>query len=434
MSLLLSSDTPKKRMVVLGLDGLPLALAKQLGHALPNIRRLAENATTVRAEIPELSPVNWTSFFTGKGPESHGTFGFSRIDTQTYELSITNSDHIECPTIFDRLGDAGLISRVINLPNTYPAKPMRGMLISGFVSHELGKAAYPPFLAGKLAESNYTLEADTNRGRDDLEYLLSELRKTLASRLQALDMLWPDLDWDLFVHVFTETDRLFHFFMDAVIHLDHPQHIECMRFLADWDTAIGVFLDRYDALPDPKRLMVLADHGFTEIKTEVCINTWLKHHEYFSLSDIPANEWDATVIHANTAAFALDPGRIYIHTRDRFARGSIATEDAPLLINAIRAELMDLTVNDERVMEQVFEGSLLYHGTTSDQVPDLVCQPRPGFDLKAKFDRNDIYGLHGRTGTHTVDGAIYFDSDGFKPQTMRDTGKTILEYFNISDS
>ena len=77
-------------MVVLGLDGLPLALAKQLGQALPNIGRLAENATTVRAEIPELSPVNWTSFFTGKGPEDHGTFGFSRMDTQTYELSITN--------------------------------------------------------------------------------------------------------------------------------------------------------------------------------------------------------------------------------------------------------------------------------------------------------------------------------------------------------
>ncbi len=421
-------------MVVLGLDGLPLALAKQLGQALPNIGRLAENATTVRAEIPELSPVNWTSFFTGKGPEDHGTFGFSRMDTQTYELSITNSDHIDCPTIFDQLGDAGLVSRVINLPNTYPAKPLRGMLISGFVSHELGKAAHPPFLAGKLAETGYKLEADTHRGVADLDYLLSELRQTLASRLSALDMLWPDLAWDLFIHVFTETDRLFHFFMDAVVHLEHPQHMDCMRFLADWDAAIGVFLEKYDALPGPKRLMVLADHGFTEIKTEVCINTWLKEHEYLSLSQTPASEWDATAIDATSTAFALDPGRIYIHTQDRFARGTVVPEDAPLLINTLRTQLMDLTVDGERVMEQVYEGSLLYHGTTSDQVPDLVCQPRPGFDLKAKFDRNDIYGLHGRTGTHTVAGAIYYDSDGFKPRTMRDTGKTILKYFNISDS
>ncbi len=430
MSLLLSSNAPRKRMVVLGLDGLPLSLARELGNSLPNIHRLAQNATTVRAEIPELSPVNWTSFFTGEGPEKHGIFGFSRIDTQTYETSVSDSTHIKCPTIFDRLGKAGIVSRVVNLPNTYPAKPLRGMLISGFVAHELKKAAHPPFLAEQLAQTGYKLEADTSRKDQDLDYLLTELRQTLASRLKGLDMLWTDLSWDLFVHVFTETDRLFHFFMDAVLHPTHPHHLECMRFLAEWDTAIGVFLDRYDALPEPKRLMVLADHGFTEIKTEVCINTWLKQQGLLTLSAPPANGWDSSIIDRASMAFALDPGRIYLHTPDRFTRGQVASTEKHSLIENIRTGLLHLTWDGERVMEHIYTADELYPGACSDQLPDLICQARPGFDLKAKFDRKECFGLHGRTGTHTVDGAIFFDTHGFHPERMRDIGTAILNYFN----
>jgi len=434
MSILLSANQPRPRLVVLGLDGLPLSLAQQLGKSLPNISRLTKNATTVRAELPELSPVNWTSFYTGKGPEEHGTFGFSRIDPTTYQLSITDSSNVGTPSIFDRLGDNGLVSRIINLPNTYPARPIRGMLIAGFVAHELGKAVHPPFLAGKLAEAGYKLEADTNKGSSDLEYLLGELRQTLKSRLAALDMLWPDLAWDLFVHVFTETDRLFHFFMDAVLHRHHPQHMACMQFLMEWDHAIGAFLEKFDALPEPKRLIVMADHGFTEIKTEVCINTWLKQQGLLKLKGSPADEWDASQISSDTKAFALDPGRIYIHASDRFARGPVSRSEFPDLTSSIRNGLMDLTLNGERVIEHVFTGKELYPGAQFDQVPDLVCQSRPGYDLKAKFDRDDIFGLHGRTGTHTVDGAIFYDTENSHPERMRDIGTTILDHFNISES
>ena len=430
MSLLLSSE-PRRRLVVLGLDGLPLDLARTLGTSLPNLGRIVAEAVTVRAELPELSPVNWTAFFTGAGPEEHGIFGFSRIDPETYALRIVDQRDVTCPTLFDRLGENGLVSRVVNLPNTYPARPLRGMLVSGFVSHDLEHAVYPPFLGPRLAEIGYRLEADTNRGRSDLNYLLKELRQTLKSRLSALDMLWPDLGWDLFVQVFTETDRLFHFFMDAVIHRDHPDHLTCMSFLADWDHALGRFLDRYDGLPGPKRLLVLADHGFTEIRTEVCLNTWLRQEGLLTLSGPPRDEWDATVISTESKAFALDPGRIYIHAKDRFGRGSVEKSDKSSLLERIANKLSTLEYNGEPVLQAVHPGRTLYPGATSVQVPDLICQPRPGFDLKAKFDRSGIFGLHGRTGTHTVEGAIFLDTEGTRPEQMRDIGRTILQHFDI---
>ncbi|MEF2229874.1 MAG: alkaline phosphatase family protein [Pseudodesulfovibrio sp.] len=437
MSLLLSATAPRRRMAVLGLDGLPLFLARELGQTLPNIGRLARNAVAVRAELPELSPVNWTSFYTGEGPEVHGIYGFSCMDPANYRLDVVCRDHVRCPTIFDQLGEAGLVSRVVNLPNTYPARPMRGMLIAGFVAPELRRAAYPPFLTDRLAGLGYQLEADTTRQNRDLGYLLGELRRTLSSRLTALSLLWDDMAWDLFVHVFTETDRLFHFAMDAVLDPDHPHHASCRRFLSDWDAAIGVFLNKYDALPGEKRLMVLADHGFTRLTTEVCLNTWLRQQGFLSLNGTPASEWDASVIASESRAFALDPGRIYLHRQDKFSRGIVTPDQAEELASTLRSRLLDLTWNGQRVMEQIHRGDELYPGRnpadTADQCPDLVCTARPGFDLKAKFDRTGIFGLHGRTGAHTADGAFFFDSGGLRPERMRETGRAILDHFNLAD-
>ena len=432
MSLLLPS-APRPRLVVLGLDGLPLDLARTLGASLPNLGRLARGASTVRAELPELSPVNWTSFYTGEGPEAHGVFGFSHLDPQTYGLRVTQATDVACPTVFDRLGERGLVSRVVNLPNTYPARPLRGMLVAGFVAPELKGAAYPPFLADKLHETGYKLEADTSRGRADLDFLLSELRATLESRLTALDMLWPDLAWDLFVHVFTETDRLFHFHMDAVLHADHPNHMACMRFLADWDHALGQFLKKYDALPGPKRLLVLADHGFTELKTEVSLNTWLMRTGLLSLSGVPQDEWDASKITPESKAFALDPGRIFLHERGRFARGQVEPVEREGLLERIANGLMALEFEGEPVLKAVHRSADIYPGAASSQCPDLVVESRPGFDLKAKFDRQNIFGLHGRTGTHTVDGAIFADTHGARPERMRDVGRIILQHFDITE-
>ncbi|WP_319584652.1 alkaline phosphatase family protein [uncultured Pseudodesulfovibrio sp.] len=432
MSLLLPSE-PRPRLVVLGLDGLPFDLARSLSASLPNLGRLTRDATSVRAELPELSPVNWTSFYTGEGPETHGIFGFSHLDPRTYGLRVAQATDVSCPTLFDRLGERGLVSRIVNLPNTYPARPLRGMLVAGFVAPELRGAVYPPFMGEKLHEAGYKLEADTSRGRSDLEYLLDELRATLNSRLTALDMFWPDLAWDLFVHVFTETDRLFHFHMDAVLHDDHPNHLACMRFLADWDHALGRFLEHYDALPGPKRLLVLADHGFTELKTEVSLNTWLMRAGLLSLSGPPHDEWDVSTITSDSKAFALDPGRIYLHERGRFERGRVEPVEREGLLRRIEDGLMALEYEGEPVLKAVHRATEVYPGASSDQCPDLVVEARPGFDLKAKFDRENIFGLHGRTGTHTVGGAIFADTDGARPERMRDVGRIILQHFDITE-
>ncbi|GKT31299.1 Type I phosphodiesterase/nucleotide pyrophosphatase/phosphate transferase like protein, partial [Aduncisulcus paluster] len=161
---MLLKNTERKRFVILGLDGLPASLALMWAKKLPNLARIAGKCEPITSELPDLSPVNWTSFFTAQKPEKHGLYGFTSIDPQSYTLSINNFEQVLCPTIFDAMGEKGLISKVINLPNPYPAKPLRGMLISGFVADSFEQAVQPPFLLGPLRDAGYQLEADTSRG------------------------------------------------------------------------------------------------------------------------------------------------------------------------------------------------------------------------------------------------------------------------------
>ena len=103
----------RPRLAVLGLDGLPLSLARELAPRLPNLAGLLDKAGSIEAELPELSPVNWTSLATGEGPEIHGVFGFTRLDPRSYELSLTDATHVSCPTLFDlQIGRASCRERV----------------------------------------------------------------------------------------------------------------------------------------------------------------------------------------------------------------------------------------------------------------------------------------------------------------------------------
>lgn len=426
------------RLLFLGLDGLPWSLAKQLcGQGLcPNLATLVDTpkCRAIQSELPELSPVNWTSLFTASPPGRHGVFGFTRLHPRTYTLEFTDFTHVHGPTIFDRMGAHGLFSKVVNLPNLAPVRPARGLLVAGFPAQSLTDSVHPPVLASILADLNYTIEADTIRGSHDPALLLDELHRTLACRQRALDLFWPDLAWDLFMIVLTETDRLGHFLFPALIEAHHPWRSECLRFMAAWDRLIGNILCRYAALPEPKRLIVMADHGFTTLDTEVDLNVWLQEQGLLVLTRTPRNEWDAGAIAPETRAFALDPGRIYLHTRERFGRGKLTRHEAERLGGELESALRGLTINGRTVIRHAHRATSLHTGPQAHQAPDLTLVPQPGFDLKGKFGRTALSGHFGRQGMHTADDVFHYDSTGAPAKTPTDVGVAILEYFGITAS
>jgi len=426
----------RKRLVLLGLDGLPLSLAHTLSASgrLPNLTRLLEiNATDIEAELPELSPVNWTSFVTATGPGQHGVFGFVGIDPVTYTLGPIDASAIRVPTLMDRMTAAGLTAKIINLPCAAPVSALNGSIIAGFPETDLDRAVFPDTLAQNLRLTGYRIEADTTKGASDFDALARGLRATLASRRTALEMLWAGGDFDCFMLVLTETDRLFHFFYPAVAHAEHALHGAVLDLLSDWDRVIGLVLNHYEALPGPKRLIALADHGFTELETELDLNAWLAYKGLLKTASGGQNEWDARIMPHQTAAFALDPGRIYINVKERFARGVFHEHIAEKLALELREELLTLTYEGRPALEGVFLGREIYEGPMLRRAPDLVCLGRPGISLTGKFDRTELFGRFGRTGCHSAHGAIYCDTAGERPATTTEAGVAVARYLNLPE-
>jgi len=167
----------------------------------------------------------------------------------------------------------------------------------------------------------------------------------------------------------------------------------------------------------------------------VDVNRVLKEAGFLRLSRPAKDEWDAGVISSDSRAFVLDPGRIYVHRRNSFARGCVAEAEAPALLRDLRELLLGLTFEGRRVMNRVLDGRELYGEAPVGDPPDLVCVPEPGFDLKAKFDRASVFGLYGRFGTHRPEDAIFFDSAAnaadYGPMRTRDVGRLVLEHFGL---
>src|SRR2546426_7790909 len=67
---------------------------------------------------------------------------------------------VKSETLWDVAGRAGKRSVVMNVPNTYPARALNGLLVSGFVAVNLERAVYPATLLPRLKDDGYRIDVD----------------------------------------------------------------------------------------------------------------------------------------------------------------------------------------------------------------------------------------------------------------------------------
>ena len=130
------------KAVVVGLDGVPFSLLQDLirRDLTPNMKSIFSEGYfgQMSVTIPEISSISWSSFMTGTQSGEHNIFGFMDLEPGTYNLFFPNYHHLMAPTLWDDLALKGKKSIVINMPATYPAKEINGVLISGFVADRIG--------------------------------------------------------------------------------------------------------------------------------------------------------------------------------------------------------------------------------------------------------------------------------------------------------
>jgi predicted AlkP superfamily phosphohydrolase/phosphomutase len=289
-----------------------------------------------------------------------------------------------------------LKSLVVNIPGTFPARPVQGALIAGFVSPSLERAVWPERLLPELKELDYAVDVDLGLGHRDLRAFVDELFRAHDVRRQALRLLLEREPWDLAYLAFTGTDRLHHFLWGQWEDGEEPWASDFLRYYREVDAGVADIVER---LPEGTEIILLSDHGFCRLEREVYVNRLLERDGWLVLrgegNRLP--ELDAD----RTRAFALDPSRIYVNLRGREPQGSVDPGDLDRVVGELKQWAEELPW-----VEQAVPREEAFTGPESDRAPDLVLVSRCGFDPKGALRTRETEGPSVFTGMHTYDDAF----------------------------
>lgn len=153
-----------RSVVLVGLDGADWRYLDELIAAgrMPHLARMRETSVwgVLLSEEPMLSPLLWTSMMTGTSPLEHRILDFVRTNPESGTLEPIPSSERMRPAIWNMASMAGRSVGVFGLWGTWPAEPLRGVLVSDrlasfFDPHfdaESVELAYPE-KQGRLAET-----------------------------------------------------------------------------------------------------------------------------------------------------------------------------------------------------------------------------------------------------------------------------------------
>jgi predicted AlkP superfamily phosphohydrolase/phosphomutase len=271
------------RVLVVGLDGATLDLVAPWveAGALPVFAGLLRGGTHGRLEsVPntDTAPA-WATFATGLGPANHGLFnerGWS-ADRRTL-VPVCGADR-RGTSFWRRASDAGRRVVVVNVPFTFPAEPVNGVMLAGVDAPGVDSPgfAHPPGYVDRLrrAVGPYRIDAEVHipmkQGRP--EAALAAAYRVAAGHTAALRHALAEADWDLAVVVYSIPDEMQHYFWRPMVAEEGPQRdaiLDGYRFVERQLTTLRA------AAGDDTVLVVASDHGFGPIcATTELLSDWL---------------------------------------------------------------------------------------------------------------------------------------------------------------
>ncbi|GAB4275349.1 MAG: alkaline phosphatase family protein [Candidatus Promineifilaceae bacterium] len=468
----------KHKLVIIGLDGADWrALQPEIDAGrLPVLARLQAEGCfgPLRSTIRPESSVAWSTFATGVNPGKHGIFGFVRHQPGSYHFSLADSRHVGARCFWDYLGDADKRVGLVNVPFTYPPRPVNGFLVGGMLTP--GKHVtftYPRALQEKILARFESYLFDASEGGQDKSMVGARVSAFTQQQVALARWLLTGEAWDCFVVVFTGLDRLQHFFWDT------PEHGAHLRQL---DDALGGILT---VVPDDAIVLVMSDHGFNGVGRRFFVNRWLQQEGYLSLRVsetavsqlnklltrlktvplakqikrwlLPA-EWGPSQLKVATFTQAIDwsrtklyyapDGGIRINLKGRELAGIVSPDDYEVLRAEIRDKLLAVrdAQNGRSPIADVYFREALYHGPYAESAPDLIVEPWRTADeptdnylIESKLDRETaVFDVSlPYTGNHAPNGILLAWRPGVIAQqslgesALQDIAPTVLAALDV---
>jgi predicted AlkP superfamily phosphohydrolase/phosphomutase len=243
-----------------------------------------------------------------------------------------------------------------------------------------------PFATLGLAEDTWALNERVIDEKAFLEQALGIYEERERMFLDAL----AQTKKGLLTTVFDTTDRVQHMFYR---YLDPTHPANAGKDTTEWADAIPKLYERVDALlgkvwheierPDTV-FMVISDHGFTNFRRGVNLNTWLKENGYLVLRDghQTSGDWFEHVDWSRTRAFSLGLTGMFVNRKGREASGIVSEGAEYRSLVAELAQKLEALVDPQsgrRAIRKVRATWESFDGPYRLDAPDLLIGYEGGF-------------------------------------------------------
>ena len=308
--------------------------------------------------------------------------------------------------------EVGIYVTPINIDPDSPAMPISHPFVYAIYLAKL----FGPYATLGLAEDTWAL----NERVVDEEAFLKQAWLIFEERKQQLWDVLAKTKKGFATVVFDTSDRISHMFYryldpthpanegkDTEIHKDViPEMYGKMdEFIGEVEAKMG---DDPDSI-----LMVISDHGFTNFRRGVNLNSWLRDEGYLVLKEGEETSPDyfRAVDWSKTRAFTLGLTGIFINRAGREAQGIVTKEELPALCREIKGKLEQLVdpIDGQRVVKEAFLTREIHSGPYADAAPELLIGYHKGFrhswDCATGSVSKEIFSNNTKSwsGDHCVD-------------------------------
>ncbi len=280
------------KLLILGLDGATFDLINPWAAEgnLPALAELMQDGVTgdLESTLPPVTSPAWPTFMTGKNPGKHGVFDFIRPRAGSFDM--VNASQIRGKLLWEILSEAGYSVGVLNVPITYPPRPVNGYIVPGLLSPDQGKSVYPPDLLkpyeAELGKYRLTPNVQYKAGNED--EFIADLHDLIDTQLRYALRLMKDHPTDVLMLHFLATDNGSHAlwrFMDKT----HPRFDPALaakygdalqKVFQHLDSAIAQIkseirnptLPRSGDYSEKLEIIVMSDHGFGPLHRTINLN------------------------------------------------------------------------------------------------------------------------------------------------------------------
>ena len=445
------------KLAVLGLDcAAPQLVFDQFKKDLPHLSALMAGGVYGELESthPPITVPAWSCMMSSRDPGELGFYGFRNRKDYSYDgYALANSTAVRVPRIWDYLGREGLRSILLGVPQTYPPRPIRGEMVTCFLTPSTEcEYTYPPSLKDEVerVSGGYILDVEDFR-TENKQAILDQIFEMTRRRFKTAKHLLRHHPWDYFMMVEMGVDRIHHGFW-KYLDQTHPKYEPGNPF----EDAIRSYYRYVDGevgevlslLPADCAVMVVSDHGAKKMVGGICFNEWLIQKGYLRLKSNPSTvtpiakleiDWDHTLAWADGGYY----GRLFMNVKGREPNGRVDPEDYETVRTRLIEEIAAIEDPSGQNIGSVAHRPDELYRATQGVAPDLIVY-FGNLDWRSvgSVGYGSIYTFDNDTGpddaNHAQQGIFMLQKPGHQGEARRlsglrlyDVAPTILNLYGL---